>query len=87
MPATPTVVFDFEFHFQSGSSLFTTAQEGRDRISADDARVRLELRHESGDVEEVIVHRSTLAYMRTTKRTLEVEPPKDAEALLKLVGT
>ena len=72
--ATVTVQFEFEFGFLNGSTQYFTAQDGRDRIAADDARVRLEIHHDEATVEEIIVTRSALAYMRTTKRTVTVEP-------------
>jgi hypothetical protein len=74
---TPKVFFDFEFQFKSGEALHVTAEEGRDLIAADAERVRLELRLSEDCVEEIIVHRAELAYMRTTKRTVQPETPVD----------
>jgi hypothetical protein len=71
---TAKVFFDFEFQFKSGESLHVTAEVGRDEIAADAERVRLELRLSDDCVEEIIIHRSELAYMRTMKRTVTPEP-------------
>lgn len=66
----PRVYYDFEFLFLNGQRECYTAEEGRDRIAADDARVRLELHHTEDAIEEIIVHRSALALMRTVKRII-----------------
>lgn len=86
MSEPTTVHFDFEFGFLSGETQFFSAVEGRDKIAADDARVRLELHPDDATVEEVIVHRSALSYMRTTKRTVTAEPTFDQKVELTLVG-
>lgn len=81
----PTIVYDFEFGFIQGPPQFFTAVEGRDTIeTADEHRVRLELHPDADTIEEVIVTRASLAYMRTTTRTVPVEP--EITEGLKLVG-
>ncbi len=66
---TPTIVYDFEFAFMHGGpSLFITAEDGRDRITIDDLRVLIQVKPDDGSVEETIVHRGALAFMRTTRR-------------------
>lgn len=82
----PTVVFDLEFLFIGGQSLYVTATEGRDSIRADDARVRLELHPDPLTVEELIIHRPQLAYMRTVKRTAAPEVTIEDAGRIKLVG-
>ncbi len=72
--AEPITTYDIEFGFLNGSTQFVTVQEGRDRIAVDDVRVRAELHPDPDTVEEVIVHRSALAYMRSTKRTMQPTP-------------
>jgi len=81
----PKVQFDFEFHFASGAAAFFTAEEGRDKIAADEVRVRLELHPDPATTEEVIVSRAALAYMRTTRR--EIEPETQLHTDLGLAGT
>lgn len=77
--------YDFEFCFTNGAVQCLTAVDGRDTIAADDQRVRLELHQDADTVEEVIISRSQLAYMRTTKRT--VHPPATIDSAgLVLVG-
>jgi hypothetical protein len=61
----------------SGEPLYLSAEEGRDRITADAERVRIEKRESPDTVEEVIISRATLLYWRTTKRT--VKPERVAE--------
>lgn len=71
----PVVIYDFEFGFLAGGApLFITAHQGRDHIAADEARVKIELHPDEDTVEEVIVSRASLAYMRTTQRTVQPEP-------------
>lgn len=82
------VRYEFEFGFLNGQTQFFTTQEGRDRMAIDAERVRLELHHEPDAVEEVIVHRSALAYMRTTKRTVQPDMELNPDTgTLRLVGT
>lgn len=54
-----------------GPSLFLTAEEGRDRITIDEVRVLIQVKPDDGSIEETIVHRNALSYMRTTKREVE----------------
>jgi hypothetical protein len=64
---------DLEFCF-GDTQVHVTIVEGRDRIAADDQRIRVE-QHPTDDlVEELIIDRSKLLYMRTTKRTLKEDP-------------
>ena len=81
----PIVTYDFEFGFLNGTKEFYTAIEGRDRMGIDEQRVRLELHPDEATVDEIIITRSALAYLRTTKRT--VMPPTQLERDLHLVGT
>lgn len=82
----PKVLFDLEFQFKSGDTLCLSAEEGRDRIAADEARVRIEI-HQSDDVvEEIIVTRSELAYMRTIRRAVKPETRVEDAGTLRLVG-
>lgn len=82
-PNKPITRYECEFGFLNGHTQFFTVIEGRDIYAADTDRIRLELHHEDS-VEEVIVHRASLAYMRTTKRVVQPEP--QVTEGLKLVG-
>ena len=77
MSDAPIVYYDFEFGFTHGGMVSLTAQDGRDRIAADEARFQLEIHHSETEVEELIVHRDprSLAYYRCTKRTVLPDPP------------
>lgn len=81
-PAT-TVYFDFDVLYLNGHREFFTAQEGRDLITADNARLRVELRPSDDLREEIIVHHAAVAQIRTVKR--EVTQPHLTDGL-KLVG-
>jgi hypothetical protein len=80
----PKVLFDFEFAFMSGQTLYVTAEDGRDRIAIDDLRVLIQVKTTPEQLEETIVHRGALAYMRMTKREVAQEP--ELTEGLKLVG-
>lgn len=83
----PRVVFDFEFQFAHVAPLYASAEEGRDTIAADEARIRLELHPEPGVTEELIVQRSELAYMRTTKREIAPSVTVEDAGSIRLVGS
>ena len=80
------VFYDFEFCFINGQMPCFTVEEGRDKVAMDQERIRLEIHHFPTMVEEVIVLRSALAYMRTTQRT--VQPPVQTQdaGSVRLVG-
>jgi len=82
----PSIHYDFEFLFLNGTKEWYCAVEGRDRISADDARIRLELHPDEQTVDEIIIQRQALASMRMTKHT--IPPPSTTEdaGTLTLVG-
>lgn len=73
--AEPQTFYDLECWFTDGESLFLNGLlEGRDRISADEARIRIQREHEPGMMEETIIDRTKLNYFRTTKRIVQPEP-------------
>ena len=73
----PIVTYDFEFGFLNSTTQFYSAVDGRDRFGLDEQRVKLELHPDDATVDEIIITRSALAYLRTTKRT--VTPPTQLE--------
>lgn len=86
-PTAPLVLFDFEFCFRtSGVKEYFSAQDGRDKIAIDDARMRLELHPDPQTIDEIIIQRAELAYMRTTKRTVAPEATIEDAGRLRLVG-
>jgi hypothetical protein len=82
----PKVLFDLEFCFKSGETLYISVEEGRDSIAADEARVKIMLRQSDDAVEEIIVSRSELSYMRTLKRIVRPEARTEDAGALRLVG-
>lgn len=77
------IVLDVEFCFTNGDIRSYEVIEARgDRMGQGDAVVVLEIHPNDTTIEEVIVNRSALAYMRTVKRTVE---PSEEERVIQLV--
>jgi hypothetical protein len=76
---TPKVLYDLEFYFTDGDEHFVTVEEGRDRMAADDERVKIELHPTDDEVIEDIIHRQHLNRMRTTKKIIK---PAESKGLV-----
>ena len=64
------VVLDCEYGFLNGTSEHYTVDTRRDDIVMDDERVKITLKPDVNTVDEILITRSALAYMRTTQRTI-----------------
>lgn len=83
----PTILYDFEFGFLNGTTQFFTVQEGRDTKAADADRIRLVMHPDEATLEEVIITRSALAYMKTTMRKVQPETMIDETGTQQFVGS
>ena len=74
--ADPLTTIEFTFGFSSGEVQTITYQEGRDlqHDPVDGDMLYVEVHHEPQVIETLLVSRKNLDYLRTIKRTTELEP-------------
>jgi hypothetical protein len=73
------VLYAFEFGFTNGTPVYVQAEEGRDRIVSTMDSLELTVRPAPETVEETVIYRKDLAYLRKVTTTIEDEAPVDAQ--------